>query len=151
MWTRLIGWVLAAGFTGASFDFLAACAMSDKTPYQVAQAVSTGWYGKGPKGLTEALVGAASHYAILIVAAAIYAAAALRFPLLWRRPVPMGLLFGAGIFAVMRLVVLPLTPVGWTHWKPIHAVDFASNVLLAGLPIALIVAAGVRRAVEGGR
>lgn len=144
-WKKLIGPVLAGGFTGASFDFLAACLMSNKTPYEVAQVVSMGWYGKGPKGLNEAIVGYASHYAILVVAAAIYAAAGLRFPVLWKRPVASGIVFGIGIFVTMRFIVLPLTPLGFTkHWGVIQAIDFASNVLLAGLPIAIIVSLGLR-------
>lgn len=143
--SSLIKSVLAAGFTAGSFDLLAASVIYSATPYQVMKSISGGWYGKGPKGVNEALVGAASHYVILTVAAAVYAFAALRMPVLWRRPFLMGSLFGAGIFCFMHFVVLPLTPLGF-HMKitPLLGLDFLANVLMSGAAIALIVSVGVR-------
>ena len=143
--TGLIPSILAAGFTAGSFDLLAASVIYTATPYQVMKSISGGWYGKGPKGMPEAIVGAASHYAILTAAAAIYALAALKLPVLWRRPLLIGSLFGAGIFCFMHFVVLPLTPLGF-HMKPtpLLALDFLANVLMSGAAIALILSAGMR-------
>jgi hypothetical protein len=149
---RLAGLVLAAGFTAASFDLLAACLISDKTPAQIMKVISIGWYGREhAKGLTETLVGGLSHYGILIVAAAVWALAGARLPVLVRRPVLTGLLYGAWIFVFMRFVVLPLSPVGFTkHWNAAHLIDFASH-LLVGVTIALIVGLGLKDRLSASR
>ena len=78
--------ILAAGLTAATFDFLFAMGMNHLDWITIGHAVARGWYGKAAMqgGLDVALVGVASHYAILLTAAAIFVFASLRFPILRR-------------------------------------------------------------------
>ena len=79
--------ILAGGLTAATFDFLRRHAHeSTWPPITIGKAVARGWFGKAAMqgGLDVALIGIASHYAILLVAAAIFVFASLRFPILRR-------------------------------------------------------------------
>ena len=84
------------------------------------------------------------HYAIALTWTAIFYIASTRFNfvLLWRRPVPSGLLYGVLVYAIMNFVVLPLSAV---PSRPSAAIIAARvNAMLAlmfciGLPVALLV------------
>ncbi len=82
-------------------------------PIQVLQFIASGVLGaasfKG--GLATASVGVLVHFAIAAVVAAIYILASQRISALRSRSVPLGLLYGAAVWAVMNLAVLPLTAV----------------------------------------
>src|SRR5579859_4138350 len=78
---------------------------------RILQSVASGLLGKASfdGGVGTAALGLVLHFLMMMLIAAVYYAASTRIRLLTRRAVPMGLLYGACVFLVMRLVVLPLS------------------------------------------
>lgn len=105
-WRDGLGAVLAGGFMAATLDFFAAMLIYHGTANGVAKAIARGWYGEGAKagGTTIEVVGMASHWGILLAAAAIFALASLRFPALRREAWITGPLYGICIYLVMHFV-----------------------------------------------
>ena len=109
---------------------------------RVLQSVASGLLGapafKG--GLATAALGLALHFFIAFSAAAIFYAAAKVMPVLVRRAVPFGILYGLGIFAFMNLVVLPLSAFPRKVTFPLLATTtgLAVHMFLIGLPISLM-------------
>lgn len=97
-------------------------------------AVHAGWFG--------VLLGLILHFSIAIGAAAVYYFAALKLPVLVRRPFFSGTIFGLGLYAFMTYVVLPLSrvpkdPHPVFSWAELAGGIFA-HVVLIGIPIAWI-------------
>ena len=73
----------------------------------------------------------------MLVAAALFTAAAIRQPILRRLWYVTGPLYGATIFCVMRFMVLPLSAAGYSMPKPPGLYgEIAGHLFLVGLPIA---------------
>ena len=138
---NVLGAILAAGLTAATFDYLFAMGMNHLDWITIGHAIARGWYGKAAMqgGLDVALVGLVSHYAILLVASAIFVFASLRFPILRRMAWIVGPLFGACIYGVMHYVVLPLSAVhAVANPKGIKFLwEVCGHMFGIGLPIAL--------------
>jgi len=138
---NVLGAILAGGFMAATFDFFAAMLIYGGTASGVAHAIARGWYGDAVKTMPPIVdvVGIASHYMILLIAAAIFVAASLRFPVLRRRAWVTGPLFGVCIYVVMHFVIVPLSAVHKIS-NP-HGIqfveEFAGHMFVIGLPIAL--------------
>lgn len=83
------------------------------TPTRIFQYIASGLTGPWAfhAGAASVALGVAIHYAIAMAWTAVYFAAAQRWRLLIRRPVVCGLVYGAGVYAVMNGLVLPLTRV----------------------------------------
>ncbi len=107
---NIAGAILAGGFMAATFDFFAAQLVYGGTASGVAKAIARGWYGDGAKagGTTIEVVGMASHWAILLIAAAIFVFASLRFPVLRRRAWITGPLFVEEFAGHMFVIGLPI-------------------------------------------
>lgn len=133
--------ILAAWLTAATFDFLFAMGMNHLDWITIGHAVARGWYGKAAMqgGLDIALIGVASHYAILLVATSIFVVGSLRFPILRRQAWIVGPLFGACIYGVMHYVILPLSAVhAVANPKGIKFLwEVLAHMFGIGLPIAL--------------
>ena len=85
------------------------------------------------------ILGAALHFFITIVAAAIYYGASRKLTFLRTNPVVCGLFFGIAVFLVMTLVVLPLSAL---HSKGPYTLPgliqgVLAHMFLVGLPISL--------------
>lgn len=96
-------------------------------------AVKAGWIA--------VLLGILLHFTIAIGAACVYYLVAFKVPLLIKRPILSGTIFGLGVLAFMDHVVLPLsavpkTPHPMLSWNFLDEV-FA-HIFLVGLPIAWI-------------
>ena len=132
--------VLVGGLTAAACDLGVACALSGLPLLTIGKAVARGWFGRERAmagGLDVALIGLASHFAIVLVAASLFVAAAIRSPVL-RLWFVSGPLYGAAIFCVMRFVVLPLSAAGYSMPKPPGLYwEIAGHLFLVGTPIAL--------------
>jgi hypothetical protein len=108
-------------------------------PIQVLQYIASGLLGARSfrGGLATAGAGVLVHFAIALVVAGIYLLAAGRIPVMRSKWVMFGLLYGAAVWAVMNLVILPLTAVAPT---PITTAALLNGVighaLFVGLPIA---------------
>ena len=139
-----IGRAIAQGaLVGGTLDMTYACIIwflvRGASPLTVMQGVATGWLGKESfnGGLAASALGLASHYFIAFVTAGIYCFASLRLPVLVRRWVTSGLIYGLGMCFMMTFVVLPLSaansklPQGWWILSSLFA-----HLILFGLPIA---------------
>jgi hypothetical protein len=110
------------------------------SPVVVYQFVASGLLGKAAfdGGATSALLGLAVHLLVAFTAAAVFVLASERLAGLRRRAVGWGLLFGVGVFAVMNLVVVPLSRIGASVPPlPLVANGILGHALLVGLPVAL--------------
>jgi hypothetical protein len=138
---NILGAILAGGFMAATFDIFAAMLIYGGTASGVAKAIARGWYGPGAKagGTTIEVVGMASHWAILLIAATIFVLASLRFPVLRQRAWIAWPLFGVCIYIVMHFVIVPLSAVhAASNPKGLQFVEeFAGHMFVIGLPIAL--------------
>ena len=77
------------------------------------------------------------HFAIALVVATIYILASRRVAVLRTQWVLLGLLYGAAVWAVMNLVVLPLTAVAPSPITTAALVNgVMSHALFVGLPSA---------------
>jgi hypothetical protein len=113
---------------------------SGVSPERVMQSIASGWLGmdafKG--GTAAAALGFASHYGILIGAAALYYLVLARSRWMRDNALLCGALYGACIYAFMHLVVLPLSNAPQFKSSPVGvSADFAMHVLVIGPAIAL--------------
>jgi hypothetical protein len=132
--------IWAGGITAATFDVFAALIIYHGTLSGLAKAIARGWYGPAVKTMPTwvEIVGLASHYAILLVAAAVFVLASLRLPILRQLAGITGPAFGAGIYLVMHYIIVPLSNSGGTAPTGLNfELEFAGHLLLVGLPIAL--------------
>ncbi|GAB3787558.1 hypothetical protein GCM10028797_20480 [Dyella agri] len=143
---------LVAGTVAATTEMLVVLPMQvalGATPAQVFQSITSGLTGKAAYfgGLPSALGGAALHLLISLAAAAAYVLAAQRLPLLLRRYVVCGLLYGLVAYVVMNGVVLPLSAIAFKPVTnlPMVALDMVIHMLTFGLPIAICAHRMLRR------
>jgi hypothetical protein len=113
-------------------------------PHRVLQAIASGLLGRDAfaGGTWTAGLGLALHFLIATSAAAVYCVAALRLPVLLRRPWLCGAGYGLVVYAVMNHVVLPLSrfrsmraPAEGVDWVLVNLL--LAHVLAIGIPIAL--------------
>jgi hypothetical protein len=138
--TRVLTAIVAGGLTAATCDFIAAMLIYHLPALTVGRAVARGWFGKAAMagGDDVAAVGAVSHYAILLIAAAIFVVTSLRFPILRRMAWITGPIFGICIYVAMHLVIVPLSAAKSADPHGIQFVEeFLGHMLVIGLPIAL--------------
>lgn len=136
---RVLTAIAGAGLTAGVFDFTVACLESGKPPMFIGHAVARGWFGAAAMsgGDDVAVIGIASHFAIMTAFAATFVLASLREPALRRWFFVTGPVYGAVIFDVMRFIVLPLSAAGYGMPKPpVLFYEFAGHVFLVGLVIA---------------
>lgn len=134
---------LYAGLLAGALDIAAAILTNLQVPARaVLQSVASGLLGRAAYqgGWPTAWLGLAAHFAIMLVIAAVFVAAAAAFPALRRLWIPVGALFGVAVwlamtYAVVPLSASPLTPPAdlMTALKPIVV-----HILFVGLPIAWV-------------
>ena len=138
--------VALGGGIAATLDIVYACISSaqyGKTPLWVLQSVASGWMGSAAftRGLVGGVVGLASHYGILFVAAAVYLLIGTRVPVLRSHAIACGAAFGATVYLFMNFVVLPLSafPYKLSYSPPRLLEGLASHAIFVGIPIALCI------------
>jgi hypothetical protein len=144
--------ILIGGLIAGTLDLTYAIVFSGShgvPAMRVMQSVASGWLGSAAYegGVPTAILGVLSHYFIMFCAAATFYAVSRQFDFLVRRPVISGVVFGLIMYAVMSLVVLPLSAFP-------HKVTFTDRVLVSanlfvhmffvGVPISLAVRRGSR-------
>ena len=113
--------------------------LQGQNPIQVLQYIASSLLGARSfsGGLATAGLGLVVHFAIALVVAAIYILASRRVAVLRTQWVLLGLLYGSAVWAVMNLLVLPLTAVAP---GPIMTAALVNGVighaLFVGLPSA---------------
>jgi len=108
-------------------------------PIQVLQYIASGLLGAQSfrGGLATAGLGVLVHFSIALVVAAIYLFASRRIPALRTQWLLLGLLYGAAVWAVMNLVVLPLTAVAPSQITTAALLNgVIGHAIFVGLPIA---------------
>ena len=138
--------VLVGGGAAALIDIVYACVRQagfGRSVEWTLQSVASGWLGMDAftSGMTGALLGLASHFLILFVAAYLYLLASRRHAFLATQAVACGALFGVGVYLFMNFVVLKISafPFRLTYdWLRLLE-GFTSHALFVGIPIALAV------------
>jgi len=141
---------ILAGTVAGALDIGAAALINHQGPAIILQSIASGLLGLGAYsgGYPTILLGLALQLAMSIAIAGIYAVAAMRLNWLLRRPVSAGLAYGAGVFVVMNLVVVPLSAFAP---RPTHiSLSWLALNVGAMLIFGLIVASLVTRLVDEG-
>jgi hypothetical protein len=132
---------LIAGVLDISYATGFSYLRSGASPVRILQYVASGLLGPDSfnGGSTTAALGLGLHFFIALSAAAAYVLAAASLPILVRRPVLCGIVYGALFFAFMNLVVLPLsrTPPRQTFPLVVLGTGLLVHMFGIGLPIAL--------------
>lgn len=135
--------ILAGGLVGA-LDLCYAVAFYGSEgipPIRIPQSIASGVLGASAfkAGVAAAGFGVALHFLIALCIAAVYAVASRRFLFLTRYPVQCGVGYGAAVYAVMHIIVLPLSaaPKFKTTATSVLS-DLAVHMVLIGVPIAFI-------------
>lgn len=138
--------VLVAGLIAGALDLIFAFVFyrgQGVTPDRILRGIAAGVLGPGARdmGSWVPALGAALHFFISACAAFVYYIAARHLPLLTRRPLLCGALFGVAMFAVMRFIVIPLSRLPF-HLPSLPNVigELCSHIFLFGMVIALGVA-----------
>ena len=108
-------------------------------PIQVLQYIASGLLGAQSfrGGLSTAGLGVLVHFSIALAVAAIYILASRRIPALRTQWLMLGLLYGAAVWAVMNLAILPLTAVAPDHITTAALLNgVIGHAIFVGLPIA---------------
>lgn len=137
--------ILAGGLIAATLDILYAFsvwAVRGVTPDIILKSIASGLLGRPAYqgGADVAALGLALHVLIATVMAAVYVLASRRLPILTRRPLLMGSLYGIALYGVMNYVVLPLSAFpmkGGADSLPMLIGGLLAHALLVGTPIAL--------------
>jgi len=145
--SRALPTILYAGLTAGAMDITAAIVhggIRGSSPMRILQSVAGGLLGRDTfqGGLKTAVLGLALHFLIATTAAAVFFAASLKLPVLTRRAVVSGILYGIAVYLFMYMVVLPLSALQFRFFN-----QAATNILIGilihifcvGLPIALVV------------
>jgi hypothetical protein len=134
-----------AGLLAGSLDLLYVFifhGLRGVSPERILQYIASGLQGAAAfqGGYASAALGAAAHYVILIVAAALYLAASRRLPWLVRQAAVAGILYGAAIYITMRFVIVPLSAVNVgadTGWTVAQVTNLLMHLFVIGPAIAL--------------
>ena len=109
-------------------------------PARVLQSIASGLLGRESfgGGISTAALGLGLHFFIAFTAAAVYVLASLKLPMLRRRPIVSGAIFGVIVWLVMREVVLPLSLFNQGRLTVIGLLNgLFAHIFCVGLPIAL--------------
>jgi hypothetical protein len=110
------------------------------SPIQVLQYIASGALGRSAfqGGLVTAALGAAFHFSIAWVAAAVFVLASRQLQVLKTHAVPAGMLYGAAVYVFMNYLVLPLSAVAvGTFQLGLFLNGVIGHALFVGLPISL--------------
>jgi uncharacterized membrane protein YagU involved in acid resistance len=138
--------VLLAWLVAGTLDITAALTYYPLTvgvrPERILQGIASGVLGSRvfDGGARAAVLGLLFHYMIALVWTVLFFLAARRVKVLTRHAVPVGLAYGVVVWAVMNLIVLPLSHVRRGPFDPKQAVIAAVILMVCiGLPIAGII------------
>jgi hypothetical protein len=132
---------LAAGLLDASAGVVVYYIWFGFNPFQVLQYIAEGIFGPEAMsgGFPMVLAGLLLHFFIAYVASAVYLFAYPRLRVLSTFPVISGLLFGAGVWLFMNLIVVPNSNIPPAPFDAgLAAVGIIWHMVLVGLPVALI-------------
>jgi uncharacterized membrane protein YagU involved in acid resistance len=112
---------------------------SPKHPILIPQAIASGLLGRASfsDGARSAVLGVICHFTIALGAATVFYAASRTWRFLVDRPVVSGMTFGACMYVVMHLVIVPLSAAGPSRLSfALKSAEFVEHWFCVGLPIA---------------
>jgi len=133
----------------ATADLLFACAywrvLHGVPPWRIPQNIAAGLLGMRAfaGGGSMVALGVLLHYGIMAAMVGVYHAVARRVTMLIARPWLFGLLYGAVLFIVMNLIVLPLSAAPKTPVAP----DWIASNIAVHVLIGWVIALSARRAI----
>jgi len=146
--------ILQTGFIAGTLDITDSLVFNHYrgiTPTQIFHYIASGLIGMKAfrGGVATTILGLALHYTIAYLWTILFYAASRKVAILIRRPLLSGLLYGAGVYLFMNLVVLPLSAVPQLH-NPVSFASRINGVLAVVLFIGLTISLLVRRNSEAG-
>ncbi|HEX8070111.1 MAG TPA: hypothetical protein VF546_09185 [Pyrinomonadaceae bacterium] len=108
---------------------------------RIFQSVAAGLLGRAAfeGGVRTFLLGVLLHFVVATCIAAVYYAASLKWPVLLRRAVACGLIYGLLAYLAMNYVVVPLSAIGLRPFSlRAFLPAFVAHAFLVGLPVALL-------------
>jgi len=133
------------GFIAGTLDIASAAittVMNGGSPMRMLQGIAYALIGTGAfkGGLGTALLGLACHFSITFGAAGAYWAVSRAMPVLVKKAVICGLLYGIVVFVITNYVIVPLSRIGrvLTHDPKQIALGLVILMLFVGLPISLM-------------
>ena len=138
--------ILFSGFIAGTLDILAAILvyaviMQKVTAVQILHGIASGAFGKTTIGSPAimALIGLAFHFIIAFCFAIAYFVVYPHIPFLRKQKIISGLLYGIFVWAVMNLIVVPMSNANHAPFAWPSAIRAASILMLCiGLPISII-------------
>jgi uncharacterized membrane protein YagU involved in acid resistance len=131
--------IIGVGILAGTLNLVGAAMIFGGSAMHGFQTIASGLLGDRAfsGGPSTALLGAALHYIMSIVAAALYWTAATRLKLLKDHWLVGGAAFGVLVYVVMNLVVVPLSMAAGPDLSALTvAKELAAHILLFGIPIA---------------
>jgi hypothetical protein len=126
-----------------AMDAIVVFGLRGASPIRVFQGIAAGLLGRATfqGGLRTALLGLAIHFFIALSIVAMYYLASRRFPILVRRPVLCGAVYGVLVYFFMNRIVIPLSAIGTMAFSLTLFINgITIHVLGIGIPAALFVA-----------
>ena len=119
-------------------------------PIRIFQSVASGLLGREAAyrgGIGSAMLGGALHLFIASVVVLVYWIASRQIPVLTKRPLLCGVLYGLGVYVVMTFVVIPLSAIdGGVHIPAMPALlnGIFAHIVCVGPPAAFAARAARR-------
>lgn len=112
-------------------------------PIRIFQSIAAGVYGRDASregGWRTAVIGILLHFVIATLIAAVFYLGTRLLPVLYKKPVICGLIYGVICYFVMQLIVIPLSnaPSSGLVINPAFFNGIIGHALVVGLPVALI-------------
>jgi uncharacterized membrane protein YagU involved in acid resistance len=155
-WQTLVAATLAAAVADAAFAFVAYVLVAGRYNFEsLLQYIASGLAGhaafaSGWAGVGYPVLGFAIHLALSAGFVVVFAVAFAPHIRSRRAAVISGLAYGVAIWLFMNAVVLPLGRSAHERFFDAYYIAYLiDHALLVGLPIALILTAGVHRATNG--
>lgn len=149
---RALETILYGGLVVGALDALDAMIFfglwNSSSPKGIFQYIASALLGRASfsGGFATILLGVLLHFLIATILTAIYYCASLYLPMLIRRALVWGPIYGVAAHFVMNFVVTPLSAAPKTRYSvPVMLNGVIGHALLIGLPIALITRWSARR------
>jgi uncharacterized membrane protein YagU involved in acid resistance len=139
----IVAGAVAAGLLDATFSIvLDVIVLRSYSLPALLQWIASGAIGSAAfsGGLATAAIGLILHFVIAAIFAGFYYVVSRRVAALRTRPVPIGIAYGAAIWILMDLIVLPMSAAPRPAFDPIvFAAFLVDHAFFVGLPITLAV------------
>jgi hypothetical protein len=147
--------IIYGGLTVGTLDFLDAVIFfgirSGSTPVSIGHSIAAGLLGRASSnagGLPTALLGVALHYFIAFSIVTVFVMISGIIPVLRKKPIVFGVLYGIAAYFFMNWVVIPNSAIGGTPrlvFNPVFFNGILIHMFGVGLPSALFAAKISRR------